>query len=88
MFPGAFDKPPSEDQAGSWIAEINKKYQGWDVKLNRIFFANGRRELQFLASRWKTPDTCNYSNQAILGKMQRFPLVIIQSKVLLSSQSL
>lgn len=39
MFPEAFPEPPR-----TAIKETNKVYKGWNVKLDRLFFANGRRQ--------------------------------------------
>ncbi|KAF5387993.1 hypothetical protein D9615_000647 [Tricholomella constricta] len=39
MFPAAFSKPPRVQ-----IQRTNRVYKGWDVKLNRLFFANGIRD--------------------------------------------
>ncbi|KAG6861573.1 hypothetical protein C0995_014869 [Termitomyces sp. Mi166 len=39
MFPQAFPQPPK-----TAIKETNQVYKGWDVKLNRLFFANGQRD--------------------------------------------
>ncbi|KAG5639714.1 hypothetical protein H0H81_005897 [Sphagnurus paluster] len=39
MFPAAFPKPPKTQ-----IERTNRLYKGWNVKLNRIFFANGIRD--------------------------------------------
>ncbi|KAG6850910.1 hypothetical protein H0H93_006736 [Arthromyces matolae] len=40
MFPEAFPEPPQ-----TAIAATNHVYKGWDVKLDRLFFANGHRNL-------------------------------------------
>ncbi|KNZ77238.1 Putative serine protease K12H4.7 [Termitomyces sp. J132] len=39
MFPEAFPEPPK-----TAINKTNEVYKGWDVKLDRLFFANGRRD--------------------------------------------
>ncbi|KAG6896631.1 hypothetical protein C0992_007037 [Termitomyces sp. T32_za158] len=38
MFPEAFPEPPK-----TAISETNRVYKGWNVKLDRLFFANGQR---------------------------------------------
>jgi len=39
MFPAAFPTPPTVQ-----VDKTNRLYKGWDVKLNRMFFANGMRD--------------------------------------------
>ncbi|KAG6885617.1 hypothetical protein C0993_012364 [Termitomyces sp. T159_Od127] len=39
MFPEAFPEPPK-----TAISETNKVYKGWNVQLDRLFFANGQRD--------------------------------------------
>ncbi|KAL0955656.1 hypothetical protein HGRIS_001883 [Hohenbuehelia grisea] len=39
MFPAAFPKPPNVN-----VARTNAAYKGWNVKINRLFFANGLRD--------------------------------------------
>lgn len=39
LFPEAFKSTPTPD-----TRRINQLYQGWDVKVNRLFFANGLRD--------------------------------------------
>ncbi|KAF8055883.1 serine carboxypeptidase S28-domain-containing protein [Lyophyllum atratum] len=39
MFPGAFP-----NQVNVQIERTNRVYQGWDVRINRLFFANGIRD--------------------------------------------
>ncbi|CAL1700044.1 unnamed protein product [Somion occarium] len=39
MFPKAFPRPPVPK-----AAQVNKKYKGWNVKVDRLFFANGHRD--------------------------------------------
>ncbi|GLB34086.1 putative to MEROPS serine peptidase family S28 [Lyophyllum shimeji] len=39
MFPAAFPTPPAVQ-----IDKTNRAYKGWNVKLNRMFFANGMRD--------------------------------------------
>ncbi|GLB34087.1 putative MEROPS serine peptidase family S28 [Lyophyllum shimeji] len=39
MFPAAFSKPPTPE-----IARTNRVYKGWNVHVNRLFFANGIRD--------------------------------------------
>ncbi|KAG6830155.1 hypothetical protein H0H87_008998 [Tephrocybe sp. NHM501043] len=39
MFPEAFPQPPK-----TAIKKTNKNYKGWNVRLNRLFFANGQRD--------------------------------------------
>lgn len=39
MFPKAFPTPPNPRTEAT-----NAKFKGWDVELNRLFFANGKRE--------------------------------------------
>ncbi|TFK43800.1 serine carboxypeptidase S28-domain-containing protein [Crucibulum laeve] len=39
MFPAAFSKPPTVN-----TAKTNRVYKGWDVKVDRLFFANGMRD--------------------------------------------
>ncbi|KAA1473355.1 peptidase S28 [Dentipellis sp. KUC8613] len=39
MFPEAFAEPRSPN-----VQKTNKAYHGWDVKADRLFFANGRRD--------------------------------------------
>ncbi|RDB19887.1 putative extracellular serine carboxypeptidase [Hypsizygus marmoreus] len=39
MFPAAFSRPPRVQ-----IERTNRVYKGWDVRLNRLFFANGQRD--------------------------------------------
>ncbi|KAI0797037.1 serine carboxypeptidase S28-domain-containing protein [Abortiporus biennis] len=39
MFPAAFPKPPTID-----VEVTNIKYKGWDVSIDRLFFANGVRD--------------------------------------------
>jgi len=40
FFPGAFDKVPPFAK----VEATNAKYKGWNVKLNRLFVANGLRD--------------------------------------------
>lgn len=45
MFPEAFDKPPEIN-----VDKTNEAYGGWQVNVNRLFFANGQRKyLLFVA---------------------------------------
>jgi hypothetical protein len=39
MFSEAFAEPPAPS-----VDQINDMYDGWDVKLEKIFFVNGARE--------------------------------------------
>lgn len=39
MFPGAFPQPPVPN-----TLRTNSKYHGWDVKADRLFFANGHQD--------------------------------------------
>ena len=38
MFPAAFSSPPVPD-----VEKTNIAYDGWNVTIDRLFFANGQR---------------------------------------------
>jgi len=43
FFPEQFPEPISEAEAEKLIAATNEKYGGWNVTLERVFFANAYR---------------------------------------------
>ena len=44
-FPQAFPRPRSPN-----VDRVNRLYHGWDVSIERLFFANGEREFIILTS--------------------------------------
>lgn len=44
MFPAAFPQAITTPAAEELIQATNKRYKGWDVKVDNLFFANGIRK--------------------------------------------